>query len=241
MEQATPDAETKEFAEETGEVTAAQKDPCFTFPCMMGSCWCATILIIAGLITTFVIIGATSDDDGTSGGGSFAAGTLVLARGGEWRRIEEVQLGEELAIGGRVTGRMEFEAAWSELMLYTPTTLPGKSLPATLGSGIVVCDGHAVWQHSGWVRVRDALSAVRLTDEQWLSLASTDNKSSKIRVFDLDVERHRLQVRASDGLGDTVDFADFSEVDQSHTLVKGFETALLASLNANELGPVVDL
>jgi len=169
-------------------------------------------------------------DSATSGssGGSFARGTLVQSQNGSWLRIEEVQIGDSLALGGRVQARMEFEAAWSELFLYSP---PAKGVASEEHQGIVVCGGHAVQELGHWLRVRDAKGARRLTAEHHLSLAS----ETKVRVYDFDVEHHRLRIRPVDGLGSAVVFADFSEVDQDLPLVADFEKDLLASLNSDEL------
>lgn len=191
--------------------------------------------VVGFLGAMFQLAGAETNGGASGGGGSFVSGTLVATKQGEWRRIEQIQIGDELAMGGRVKARMEFEAERSELFVYHGKAFIGNKTPTDTnlltGGNIIACGGHAVFEPGNpgrWVRVRDATAAIPLGVQLWETLVASGQ--DRIRVYDLDVEKHRILVRAPDGQGGQVLFSDFSEVDPDHPTVTRFEKELLASL-----------
>eukprot|EP00931_Biecheleriopsis_adriatica_P099973 TRINITY_DN7486_c0_g1_i4.p1 TRINITY_DN7486_c0_g1~~TRINITY_DN7486_c0_g1_i4.p1 ORF type:complete len:326 (-),score=77.44 TRINITY_DN7486_c0_g1_i4:17-994(-) len=167
---------------------------------------------------------------GSAGAASFAAGSLVQFADGSWRRVEDIRLGDNLAMGGLVTGRMEFFAQKEELFLYRT---PG----ASDARGIVVAASHAVLEGGVWRRVRDARGAVPIDESLWRSLLLQGE--TKARLYDFDVENHRLVVQGApspngEASGAGVVFADFSEVDIGSLAVQSFEASLLALLQAEQ-------
>mmetsp|Transcript_11189 Transcript_11189/g.25064 ORF Transcript_11189/g.25064 Transcript_11189/m.25064 type:complete len:337 (-) Transcript_11189:105-1115(-) len=165
---------------------------------------------------------------GGTSGGSFVAGTLVQIRDG-WQRIEDLRIDDEVALGGRVVARMEFMAFREETFLYRGAARTSIAKP------IVVAGGHAVFDGKRWMRVRDAPGASPIDDETWQSLLRPGE--TFLRVYDVDVEHHRLSIRSGETFGsDEVDmdgivFSDFSEVDPDHPLVENFEESLLGALS----------
>jgi len=161
---------------------------------------------------------------------SFAAGTLVQAADGSWRRVEDIRLGDHLAMGGLVTGRMEFFAQKEELFVYRR---PG----ATDAKGIIVAASHAVLEGGVWRRVRDAPGAAPIDESLWRSILVQGE--TRARLYDFDVENHRLVVQGALAPNDEameagVVFADFSEVDIENLAVQRFEDSLLALLQAEQ-------
>merc|ERR1711988_2055101 len=151
-----------------------------------------------------------------SRGACFAAGTLLrLAKGG-WRRIEEIELGDYLELGGRVTGRMEFEARKDDLFTYQS---PGAT------RGIIVAASHAVLEGGAWRRIRNSKGAQAIDEKLWQSLLRPGELSA--RVYDLDLAMHRLVAWDGDM---SIVFSDYSEIDADHPLQQDWEDRLLANL-----------
>mmetsp|Transcript_27310 Transcript_27310/g.59651 ORF Transcript_27310/g.59651 Transcript_27310/m.59651 type:complete len:332 (-) Transcript_27310:55-1050(-) len=161
-------------------------------------------------------------------GGSFVAGTLVQTREG-WQRIEDLRLGDDVLLGGRVVARMEFMANREDIFLYQAVPRTSTAKP------IVVAGTHAVFDGERWMRIRQAPGASPIDAETWESLLLPGE--TFLPVYDVDVERHRLFIRPPATLSsddeDTkgILFSDFSEVDSDHPLVEGFEQSLLGALN----------
>eukprot|EP00931_Biecheleriopsis_adriatica_P099970 TRINITY_DN7486_c0_g1_i1.p1 TRINITY_DN7486_c0_g1~~TRINITY_DN7486_c0_g1_i1.p1 ORF type:complete len:292 (-),score=70.43 TRINITY_DN7486_c0_g1_i1:17-892(-) len=117
-----------------------------------------------------------------------------------------------------------------ELFLYRT---PG----ASDARGIVVAASHAVLEGGVWRRVRDARGAVPIDESLWRSLLLQGE--TKARLYDFDVENHRLVVQGApspngEASGAGVVFADFSEVDIGSLAVQSFEASLLALLQAEQ-------
>jgi len=161
---------------------------------------------------------------GTGGGGGacFIAGTLIQLADGGWRRIEDIRLGDHLALGGRVTGRMEFEVDQGDIFQYHAPNM--KSAP------IIVAASHAVLEGGVWRRIRDSEGSVAVDDELWQSLLLPGE--SVARVYDLNVKKHRLLARSADG--ESIVFSDYSEIDADDSLSLYFEDMLLSHLQDQE-------
>jgi len=112
-------------------------------------------------------------------------------------------------------------------------------------SGVVVAGGHAVLEEGVWRRVRDSVHARPVDNETWDSLLVSPRGGGPktARVYDVDVERHRLSIFSPPAPGSLrvlekestprLIFADFSEVDSDHSLVERFEQELLQALQQN--------
>jgi hypothetical protein len=211
--------------------------------------------LVFGIMFILQITGVTNfqSGDGSSGGGgggSFIAGTRVKLEDGTWQCIEEIRIGDRVALGGRVTARMEFESEMDDLFLYpvNSTDTPRVALNQMAQTNpIIVAGGHAVLENQHWRRVRSSPHAKLIESERFQGLLLGGQEA--VRVFDIDVERHRLVVHPgvpSERLNSmpckpltlidnsSVVFADFSEVDVAHEAVQQFETELLNALQKSQ-------
>ncbi len=102
--------------------------------------------------------GSGGSGGGSGGGGScFERGTPVMMEDGSTKPIEELERGDRLFNGGRVTAKMEFDG--SEAFDY---------------NGTIVSGSHAVFERGKWVQVQDsadALPAFKKVDT-WYVVAS---------------------------------------------------------------------
>merc|ERR1712232_138864 len=218
---------------------------------MLGAFITASVFLI--LQITGVIKG-TGGGGGGGGGGSFIAGTRVKLEDGTWQCIEEIRIGDRLAIGGRVTARMEFESDMDDLFLYPMNSTTIEQVapsPLARHDAIIVAGGHAVLENRHWRRVRSSTKAKVIDSERFKSLLLGGDDA--VRVFDIDVERHRIVARPgipSENrnnipctpltLADnsSVVFADFSEVNVGHETVQQFEAELLNALQKSQYGAI---
>merc|ERR1719487_498517 len=205
------------------------------------------VFIIFGtmMIVNITTGGLGGDGDGSSGGGgggSFVAGTRVKMADGKWHCIEKIRIGDQLALGGRVIARMEFEADLQDLYEY-PINATGTSADGlSAGGGLLVAGRHAVWENKRWRRVRGSAKAQQIDRDSFQALLLEGERS--VRVFDVDVEKHRLLVRpaldSAHNAGrcvpepleaeDGIVFADFSEVDVLHPVNERCDVELLQAL-----------
>lgn len=194
------------------------------------------ILHFAGVIS---LGDGASDGTGTGSAGSFVAGTRVKMADGMWQCVEEIRIGDHVAVGGRVTARMEFEANLVDLYHYPAEPSKNPAHEHEAASSLVVAGRHAVWEATYWQRVRVSTKAQRIDSDTFKALLRKGDGA--VRVFDVDVEKHRLLVRPAidaercqpESLGDVngVVFADFIEVDVAHPVNEQCDVKLLQALD----------
>ena len=115
-----------------------------------------------------------------------------LKADGTWQCIEQIRIGDRLALGGRVTGRMEFEANPGDLYRYPVKENNNSGDMEAISCQVTVSGRQAVWEESRWLRVGSSTKAQQIDGDTFQSLLSQGEQS--VRVFDVDVERHLLLV-----------------------------------------------
>eukprot|EP00928_Gymnodinium_smaydae_P093389 TRINITY_DN77556_c0_g1_i1.p1 TRINITY_DN77556_c0_g1~~TRINITY_DN77556_c0_g1_i1.p1 ORF type:complete len:169 (+),score=32.46 TRINITY_DN77556_c0_g1_i1:54-509(+) len=137
-----------------------------------------------------------------------------------WHRIEQVQLGDRVALGGRVYGKMVIEGKRKELFTY---------------KGVVLSGGQAVLENDTWYRAADSVAALPLSDDDfWLRISSEEHF---MKLFCLDVDFHAFVIQLGSSAGrqsETAVFADFSEIDAHDYLARKFDDDLIETLQSFE-------
>lgn len=100
-----------------------------------------------------------------SGGGCFVAGTLIQMEDGTEKPIEDIQIGDKTAVGGKVYA--VYKAAWTR--------------PVYNYGGILVTGEHPVLENGVWKRVEDSESA-------YIS------KIQPTMVYDFSNDKHRILI-----------------------------------------------
>jgi hypothetical protein len=92
--------------------------------------------------------GSSSGGGGTGGGGCFIAGTMVTMADGSFKAVETVDIGDEVAVGGKVfaTGKFLIDNLYDY-------------------KGIQVSGTHMVKEDGMWTRVENSKHGVSLGDE----------------------------------------------------------------------------
>ncbi len=105
---------------------------------------------------------------GSSSSGCFIAGTMVKMADGTEKAIEQIGLGDEVFMGGRVMATGAFLV--TEIYDYM---------------GVTVSGSHAVYEDGVWVRVRDAKQATLLTDDIEVAVYVHVNEHHRIIINDI--------------------------------------------------------
>jgi hypothetical protein len=92
--------------------------------------------------------GSSSGGGGTGGGGCFIAGTMITMADGSFKAVETVDIGDEVAVGGKVfaTGKFLIDNLYDY-------------------KGIQVSGTHMVKENGSWTRVENSKHGVSLGDE----------------------------------------------------------------------------
>jgi len=93
--------------------------------------------------------GNTSSGSGGSGGGCFIAGTMISMQDGTFKPVEQVDIGDEVSVGGKVfaTGKFLIDNLYDY-------------------NGIQVSGTHMVKEDGAWTRVEDSRMGVSLGDDE---------------------------------------------------------------------------
>ena len=92
---------------------------------------------------------SSSGGGGTGGGGCFMAGTMITMYDGSLKPVEQVELGDKVAVGGKVFATAKFLI--DNLYDY---------------NGIQVSGTHMVKEDGAWTRVEDSRMGVSLGDDE---------------------------------------------------------------------------
>ena len=127
----------------------------------------------------------------------FAADTPVVMYGGSIKAMKDVNIGDLLMGGHRVTGKMMFD---------------GQDTPLVHNNGIVCTETHHMLFNGKYRRAREVPGSVPLH-------ATVDY------LYDLDTSDHKIV--CLNNKNKFVTFTDFTEVDDHHDVVEAYELALL--------------